>query len=83
MQLTLLLSTLALGPLLASAAALAAPKPAPGYIYPAPCGRSIPSGVCTKEAKCVKSDGFWVQRDCPFYGVNDVGCCYGLPEEDK
>lgn len=32
--------------------------------YPAPCGRSDPSGVCTTKASCAKQGGFYVQRDC-------------------
>ncbi|KAB5559847.1 hypothetical protein GE09DRAFT_1114714 [Coniochaeta sp. 2T2.1] len=81
MKCTAALVALAL-PLLAASAAVAAPKPPPGYIYPAPCGRSVSSGVCTREARCVKDEGTWIQRDCPFYDVLDVGCCYGLPVEE-
>jgi hypothetical protein len=44
--------------------------------YPAPCGRSIPSGRCMTEESCLKAGGFYVQRDCTFYDVGDIGCCY-------
>ena len=44
--------------------------------YPAPCGRSIPSGRCMTEAKCAEIGGFYSQRDCPFYDVGDIGCCF-------
>jgi hypothetical protein len=40
--------------------ALGAPKDP----YPAPCGRSDPSGICTTKASCYKQGGFYVQRDC-------------------
>ncbi|KAA8622743.1 hypothetical protein Ptr902_05525 [Pyrenophora tritici-repentis] len=56
--------------------ALAAPKDP----YPAPCGRSTPSGICTTQPTCVKKGGFYVQRDCPFYNVQDVGCCYDIAD---
>ncbi|KAF2182444.1 hypothetical protein K469DRAFT_712027 [Zopfia rhizophila CBS 207.26] len=39
--------------------------------YPAPCGRSTPSGRCTTKEKCYKLGGFYVQRDCTF--------CFRLP----
>jgi len=51
-----------------------------GEPYPAPCGRSIPSGRCSTESTCTKRGGFYVQRDCEFYGVGDIGCCYGIPQ---
>ena len=56
---------------------LAAPKDP----YPAPCGRSIPSGICTTQSTCATKGGFYVQRDCPFYNVLDVGCCYDIPDD--
>jgi hypothetical protein len=43
--------------------AFAAPNPAKDP-YPAPCGRSDPSGICATKASCYKQGGFWVQRDC-------------------
>ncbi|EAT83981.1 hypothetical protein HBH56_158220 [Parastagonospora nodorum] len=55
--------------------ALAAPKDP----YPAPCGRSDPSGICATKTSCYKQGGFWVQRDCTFYNVLDIGCCYDIP----
>ncbi len=73
-------------PLLAAAAAVVAGPAAvvdpssPDY-YPAPCGRSIPHGVCLDEPTCEDEGGFYVGRDCPFYGVNDIGCCYNIPED--
>jgi hypothetical protein len=57
--------------------ALAAPKDP----YPAPCGRSDPSGICTTKPTCAKKGGFYVQRDCTFYNVLDIGCCYDIPEK--
>ncbi|KAH7395392.1 hypothetical protein DE146DRAFT_757244 [Phaeosphaeria sp. MPI-PUGE-AT-0046c] len=51
--------------------------------YPAPCGRSDPSGVCTTKASCAKQGGFYVQRDCTFYNVLDIGCCYDIPEKKE
>jgi len=59
--------------------ALAAPKDP----YPAPCGRSDPSGICTTKTTCYKKGGFYVQRDCSFYNVLDIGCCYSIPDEKK
>jgi hypothetical protein len=59
--------------------ALGAPKDP----YPAPCGRSDPSGICTTKATCYKKGGFYVQRDCTFYDVLDIGCCYSIPDEKK
>ncbi|RII16920.1 hypothetical protein CUC08_Gglean003368 [Alternaria sp. MG1] len=59
--------------------ALGAPKDP----YPAPCGRSDPSGICTTKATCYKKGGFYVQRDCTFYNVLDIGCCYSIPDEKK
>lgn len=68
-------------PLLAAAAAVVAPvDPSSPHYYPAPCGRSIPHGVCLDEATCEEEGGFYVGRDCPFYGVNDIGCCYNIPD---
>ncbi|KAF1994456.1 hypothetical protein P154DRAFT_549065 [Amniculicola lignicola CBS 123094] len=49
--------------------------------YPAPCGRSDPSGICTTKQSCYKQGGFWVQRDCTFYNVLDIGCCYDIPDK--
>jgi hypothetical protein len=43
--------------------AVAAPSAAKDP-YPAPCGRSDPSGICATKASCYKQGGFWVQRDC-------------------
>ncbi|KAF2750182.1 hypothetical protein M011DRAFT_397051 [Sporormia fimetaria CBS 119925] len=48
----------------------------PADPYPAPCGRSDPSGICTTKETCYRKNGFWVQRDCKFYDVLDIGCCY-------
>lgn len=71
-------------PLLAAAAVAAvAAAPSSADYYPAPCGRSIPHGVCLDEATCEDEGGFFVQRDCPFYGVLDIGCCYGIRDGDK
>jgi hypothetical protein len=50
--------------------------------YPAPCGRSDPSGICTTQKTCNTKGGFYVQRDCTFYNVQDVGCCYDIPEKE-
>jgi hypothetical protein len=61
------------------AVALAAPKDP----YPAPCGRSDPSGICTSKPKCYDLGGFWVQRDCTFYNVLDIGCCYSIPDKKQ
>ncbi|KAK3322899.1 hypothetical protein B0H66DRAFT_639234 [Apodospora peruviana] len=66
--------------LLALAALAITAFAAPGEIYPAPCGRSVPSGRCTTEPACLQKGGFYVQRDCSFYNVGDVGCCYNIPE---
>ena len=55
---------------------------APRDPYPAPCGRSIPSGQCMTEKTCLRKGGFYVGRDCSFYNVGDVGCCYNLPDDD-
>ena len=44
--------------------------------FPAPCGRSIPSGRCMSEPTCLEAGGFYVQRDCTFYDVLDIVCCY-------
>jgi hypothetical protein len=49
--------------------------------YPAPCGRSDPSGICTTKDTCYKKGGFYVQRDCTFYNVLDIGCCYNIPDK--
>ncbi|KAF2661061.1 hypothetical protein K491DRAFT_587981 [Lophiostoma macrostomum CBS 122681] len=49
--------------------------------YPAPCGRSDPSGICTTKPTCAKKGGVYVQRDCTFYNVLDIGCCYDIPEK--
>lgn len=70
-----LLTLASILPLLALASAI------PADPYPAPCGRSIPSGVCTTQATCRKKGGFYVGRDCPFYNVGDIGCCYQIPED--
>jgi hypothetical protein len=66
-------------PLLAAAAGLAAVDTTSPDYYPAPCGRSIPHGVCLDETSCEDQGGFYVGRDCTFYGVNDIGCCYDIP----
>ncbi|KAF2733658.1 hypothetical protein EJ04DRAFT_513042 [Polyplosphaeria fusca] len=50
--------------------------------YPAPCGRSIPSGICASEKTCLDKGGVYVQRDCTFYNVLDIGCCYSIPEDE-
>lgn len=60
---------------------LALAAPATKDPYPAPCGRSIPSGVCTTQATCGKKGGFYVQRDCALYNVLDIGCCYDIPDD--
>lgn len=65
----------------AAAAVAVAPDPSSPDYYPAPCGRSIPHGVCLDEATCEDEGGFFVQRDCPFYGVLDIGCCYNIPRD--
>ncbi|KAL6160875.1 hypothetical protein ACJQWK_08345 [Exserohilum turcicum] len=56
---------------------------APKDPYPAPCGRSDPSGICTTKSTCYDKGGFWVQRDCTFYNVLDIGCCYSIPDDKK
>ncbi|KAI8942609.1 hypothetical protein NX059_000662 [Plenodomus lindquistii] len=66
---------------LISITSIALAAPATKDPYPAPCGRSIPSGVCTTQDTCYKKGGFYVQRDCPFYNVLDVGCCYDIPDK--
>ncbi|KAK3368354.1 hypothetical protein B0H63DRAFT_488332 [Podospora didyma] len=58
-------------------ATIAAPS---DKVYPAPCGRSVPSGRCSTEPSCIRKGGFFVGRDCPFYGAGDIGCCYDIPE---
>jgi hypothetical protein len=50
--------------------------------YPAPCGRSTPSGRCTTETACASLGGFYVGRDCTFYDVSDIGCCYNIPKDE-
>ncbi|KAF2029617.1 hypothetical protein EK21DRAFT_67331 [Setomelanomma holmii] len=55
----------------------------PADPYPAPCGRSDPSGICTTKATCYTKGGFYVQRDCTFYNVQDIGCCYDIPEKKE
>lgn len=65
--------------LLSVALATAIPAADP---YPAPCGRSDPSGICTTKPTCYKKGGFWVQRDCTFYNVLDIGCCYDIPKKE-
>ena len=44
--------------------------------YPAPCGRTVPSGRCMTEGACAEVGGFYSQRDCTFYNVGDIGCCF-------
>lgn len=70
MQLLLVIASL-------TALAIAAPKDP----YPAPCGRGWPSGVCTTQTSCGAQGGFYVSRDCKFYSVDDIGCCYDIPED--
>jgi hypothetical protein len=60
--------------------AVAAPNPKADP-YPAPCGRSDPSGICTTQKTCETKGGFYVGRDCTFYNVQDIGCCYGIPDK--
>jgi hypothetical protein len=55
----------------------------PSDPYPAPCGRSIPAGICTTKETCYKKGGFYVARDCTFYNVQQIGCCYRIPEVGK
>ncbi|OIW30588.1 hypothetical protein CONLIGDRAFT_679367 [Coniochaeta ligniaria NRRL 30616] len=51
-------------PLLAAAAAVApVVDPSSPDFYPAPCGRSIPHGVCLDESTCEDEGGFYVGRD--------------------
>lgn len=76
MKLIICLSLLA--PLI-NAAAVGSAAPA---FYPAPCGRGFPHGVCLDEDTCGDAGGFYVGRDCPFYGVGDIGCCYDIPGKD-
>jgi hypothetical protein len=73
---------------IAAVASLAVAAPKDPYsssskTYPAPCGRSDPSGICTTKATCSEKGGFYVQRDCTFYNVLDIGCCYSIPDEKK
>jgi hypothetical protein len=68
---------------IAAFASLAHASPATKDPYPAPCGRSDPSGICTTKPTCAKKGGFYVQRDCTFYNVLDIGCCYDIPDEKK
>jgi len=49
---------------IAAFAAVAVAAPAKPEPYPAPCGRSDPSGICTTKPSCAKQGGFYVQRDC-------------------
>lgn len=44
--------------------------------YPAPCGNQMPSGRCSTEKACADAGGFYVARQCDFYNVMDVGCCF-------
>jgi hypothetical protein len=67
---------------LAAILPLAMASAIPADPFPAPCGRSDPSGICTTKPKCYKLGGFWVQRDCTFYDVLDIGCCYDIPEKE-
>ncbi|KAK0655034.1 hypothetical protein B0T16DRAFT_450778 [Cercophora newfieldiana] len=53
---------------------------APWDPYPAPCGRGVPSGRCATEKMCSGWNGFYVGRECTFYNVDDVGCCYNMRE---
>jgi hypothetical protein len=66
---------------IAAIASLALASPATKDPYPAPCGRSDPSGICTTKPTCAKMGGFYVQRDCTFYNVLDIGCCYDIPDQ--
>lgn len=68
--------------LLAALLPLALATAIPADPYPAPCGRSIPSGICATKETCGKKGGFYVQRDCKFYDVLDIGCCYDIPEKE-
>ena len=45
----------------------------PADPYPAPCGRSDPSGICTTKATCYKKGGFYVQRDCSCMCIEYAG----------
>lgn len=67
--------------LIAIAAITSLALAAPREPYPAPCGRNIPSGVCTTASSCTKQGGFYVARDCTFYNVGDIGCCYNIPDD--
>ncbi|KAL6710352.1 hypothetical protein ACN47E_009298 [Coniothyrium glycines] len=67
--------------LIATMASLVIASPATKDPYPAPCGRSDPSGICTTKPTCLKKGGFYVQRDCTFYNVQDIGCCYDIPDD--
>ena len=64
--------------ILAAPSASAAQYPFADYDkpYPAPCGNQIPSGRCSTEKACADAGGFYVQRQCDFYNVMDVGCCF-------
>lgn len=67
--------------LLFATTTLAAPyQVSPWDPYPAPCGRGVPSGRCATEKMCAGWNGFYVGRECTFYGVGDVGCCYNMHE---
>jgi len=70
------LTTLTLGLFALVTPALAAPWDP----YPAPCGRGVPSGRCATEKMCAGWGGAYVGRECTFYGVEDVGCCYNMKE---
>ena len=75
----LLLLALAVGTAVAAPAASAADQsPFSNYDhpYPAPCGNQTPSGRCSTEQACADAGGFYVQRECGFYNVLDVGCCF-------
>jgi hypothetical protein len=62
--------------------ALCAATPVADF-YPAPCGRSVPPGVCMTSSRCERAEGFWVERDCTAYGpVTGIGCCYDIPGDD-
>lgn len=83
MKLRLLRAALAaVLPLLAAASSPEAADSDSG-IYPAPCGRSVPPGVCTTSSHCAGAGGFWVERDCEFYkDLGGIGCCYDIPGDD-
>jgi len=52
--------------------------------YPAPCGSNrIPSGRCTTQGTCGELGGFFVGRECAFYNVMDIGCCFDFPKLEK